>query len=99
MLPNPGLFDEYKSMNGKDQEVIDFFNEHPEVDEFLRHVQAIVAAAVESYQSRGYTRLMLSFGCTGGRHRSVFCAERVAQFLRERYDISLFLHHVEQGKL
>ena len=99
LLPNPGLVEEYKTLNGKDEPVIQFFREHQEVDDFLKHVYAIVSAAIESYQSRGYTRLMLSFGCTGGRHRSVFCAERTAQYIREHFDCKLFMLHVEQGKL
>ena len=99
MLPNPGLYDEYKELNGRDPEVAAFFESYKEPERFLSQVQAIVGDTVETYQSRGYTRLMVCFGCTGGRHRSVYCAEQTAKFIRERYDCNIFLHHVEQGKM
>ena len=97
-LPNPGLFDEYKQLNGRDQEVIEFFDQHPETEQYLSHLFAIVDQSVETYISREYTRLMLCFGCTGGRHRSVYCAEQTARHLRENYDCNVILHHLEQGK-
>ena len=97
-LPNPGLFDEYKQLNGRDQEVIEFFDQHPETEQYLSHLFAIVDQSVETYISREYTRLMLCFGCTGGRHRSVYCAEQTVRHLRENYDCNVILHHLEQGK-
>ena len=98
-LPNPGLFDEYKSLNGRDQEVVDFFEQHPETERYLNYVRGIVGESVSSYIDRGYTRLMINFGCTGGRHRSVYCAERIARFIHDNYDCDVSLHHLEQSKL
>lgn len=98
-LPNPGLFDEYKSLNGRDQAVIDFFEQHPETERYLNYVKGILSESVSSYISRGYTRLMVNFGCTGGRHRSVYCAERMARFIHENFDCNVSLHHLEQSKL
>ena len=98
-LPNPGLFDEYKSLTGRDKEVIEFFENHPETERYLSYVRGVVGESVTSYISRGYTRLMVNFGCTGGRHRSVYCAEQIARFINENYDCDVSLHHIEQSKL
>lgn len=97
-LPNPGQFDEYKTLNGRDKAVIDFFEEREETERFLNHVRGIVSEAVNSYIGKGYTRLMINFGCTGGRHRSVYCAEQIAQYLNDNFDCKVTLHHLEQGK-
>lgn len=98
-LPNPGLFDEYKSLCGRDAEVIEFFEQHPETEDFLEMVRKVVGFSVERYIEKGYTRLMVNFGCTGGRHRSVYCAEQVAQYLHRNYDCEVVLHHLEYSKL
>lgn len=99
MLPNPGLYDEYKSLNGRDKEVVEFFEQHPETEDFLVLVRQLVGSAVKSYIERDYTRLMVNFGCTGGRHRSVYCAEQLAKYIRDNYDCNVTLHHLEQSKL
>ncbi len=98
-LPNPGLFDEYKEFTGKDQQVIDFFQQYPETDAYLQSVYQVLGFSIESYIARGYTRLMVSFGCTGGRHRSVYCAEQAAKYIAQHYDCNVILHHIEQSKL
>jgi len=98
-LPNPGRYDEYRELTGRDAEVIAFLEEHEEIGCFLDHVKALVGAAIENYQERGFTRLMVNFGCTGGRHRSVYCAEQMARFIRQNYSCRVTLHHLEQSKL
>ncbi len=98
-LPNPGLYDQYKPLCGRDTEVIQFFEEHPETENYLQMVRNVVGFSVQSYISRGYTRLMINFGCTGGRHRSVYCAEQIAKFVRQNYDCEVSLHHLEYSKL
>lgn len=98
-LPNPGLYDEYRLLNGRDKEVIDFFVQHPETEEYLSAVRSIVGQSVKSYIEKKYTRLMINFGCTGGRHRSVYCAEQIAGYIRDNFDCKVSLHHLEQSKL
>jgi len=98
-LPNPGLYDEYKNLNGKDKPVIDFFLSHPETEKYLSYVKGLLEEVVTSYIEKGYTRLMVNFGCTGGRHRSVYCAEQVAKYLGDNFDCTVNLYHLEQGKL
>jgi len=96
-LPNPGRYEQYKRLNGKDRPVVEFLQNYPEVDLFLDHVKGLVCPAVENYMERGFVSLMVSFGCTGGQHRSVYCAERMAEYLRKTYDCRVVLRHIEQG--
>ena len=96
-IHNPGRYEPYKKLTGKDEPVIRFLEEDGEVFSFLDHVYGVVDPHVETYASRGFTSLMVSFGCTGGQHRSVYCAEHLAAHLREKYpDIRVCLSHREQ---
>lgn len=97
-LPNPGRYAEYKAYTGKDRPVIEFLRKEPAVDLFLGHVEALVAQSVEKYMERNFTSLQVAFGCTGGQHRSVYCAERLARWLRDTYPVSVDLRHREQDK-
>ena len=97
-LPNPGRYEQYKQLDGRDAPVIAFFEREPAVEEFLRHVFAIIAQAAASYQQRNFQHLAVNFGCTGGRHRSVYCAERMAAHLRQISSAQVSLQHVEFGK-
>lgn len=94
-LPNPGREARYKPLTGKDAPVIEFLQQHPAVDEYYEHAQALVDASVAAYQRRGFKDLMVSFGCTGGQHRSVYLAERLAQHLRSA-GVGVALRHMEQ---
>ncbi len=94
-LPNPGRYDDYKQLCGKDQPVIDFLKNETAVDEFLRSTFSLVDQSVSAYMDRGFEHLMVSYGCTGGQHRSVFCAEELAKYLRMKYKIMVKLIHTE----
>lgn len=96
-LPNPGRYPEYRSYTGKDPSVIEFLQKEPVVDQFLEHVQAIVAQSVEKYIERKFSHLQVAFGCTGGQHRSVYCAERLAAYLRNNFDCNVVVTHREQS--
>ena len=95
-LPNPGRYPEYRAYTGRDLPVIQFLKDKPEVDDFLNNVKSLVDASVRNYNERRFTHLSVCFGCTGGQHRSVYCAERLAQWLRERGDCHVVLSHREQ---
>jgi aminoglycoside/choline kinase family phosphotransferase len=96
-LPNPGRYAEYKTYTGKDRPVIEFLQKEPAVDHFLNHVKAIVGQSVEKYMERNFTSLQVSFGCTGGQHRSVYCAEQMARHLSDKYhDCQVVILHREQ---
>lgn len=84
-LPNPGRYEQYRAYTGKDRPVIEFLEREPAVDTFLDHARAIVGQSVDKYLERRFTHLSVAFGCTGGQHRSVYCAERMAQWLSAQY--------------
>jgi len=95
-IRNPGRYDQYKSLTGKDEAVIRFFEEDTDMEEFLQPVFSLVDRSVEKYLERGFTHLSVSFGCTGGQHRSVYSAERVGASLRKKYPVRVVIHHREQ---
>lgn len=95
-IHNPGRYDAYKSLTGLDEPVIRFLEEDGEILTFLHHVYALVDASVQRYLKRGFTSLCVSFGCTGGRHRSVYAAQHLAQHLHDTFGVEVDLHHREQ---
>ena len=94
-LPNPGRYPEYRQYTGKDQPVIKFLEGDDAVEQFLTHAEGLVGASIMKYQERNFSNLMVSFGCTGGQHRSVYCAERLAAWVMERYDCHVVIKHTE----
>lgn len=96
-IHNPGRYEPYKKLTGRDEPVIKFLEDDGEVFGFLEHVYGVVDPHVETYSKRGFTSLMVSFGCTGGQHRSVYCAEHLAHHLAQKYPhIRVRLIHREQ---
>ena len=96
-LPNPGREPEFKTKTGRDWEVIDYLMAKPPVHVFLDHVKGIVGQSVDNYRERHFSNLMVSFGCTGGQHRSVFFAQTIYEWLKATYpDIHLKLNHIER---
>jgi aminoglycoside/choline kinase family phosphotransferase len=98
-LPNPGREERFRTLTGKDAPVIDYLNQQESVHQFLAGVMSLVDASVESYQKRGFKNLMVSFGCTGGQHRSVYLAEQLAKRLRSRNGLEVVVRHLELEKL
>lgn len=94
-LPNPGREERFRLLNGKDPEVKEYLEKSTEVEEFISNIFNIVDTAVEKYLSRGFSNLMVSFGCTGGQHRSVYCAERLSSHLKEKYEVNIRISHTE----
>ena len=94
-LPNPGREERFKTLTGKDAPVIDYLNQQESVHQFLASVMSLVDASVNNYQRRGFKNLMVSFGCTGGQHRSVYLAEQVAKRLRGRNGVEVVVRHRE----
>lgn len=96
-IHNPGRYEPYKKLTGRDEAVIRFLEDDGEVFGFLDHVYGVVDPHVETYVRRGFTDLSISFGCTGGQHRSVYCAEHLAAHLAEKYpEVTVTLEHREQ---
>jgi aminoglycoside/choline kinase family phosphotransferase len=98
-LPNPGRDERFKNLTGKDGPVIEYLDQQESVRQFLAHVKSLVDASVQTYQGRGFKHLMVSFGCTGGQHRSVYLAEQLAEHLRGRNGLDVVVRHREQEQL
>ena len=95
-MPNPGRYEEFKTKTGRDPEVIAFFEKDKEIQEFLSHIFAIADQSVTKYLQRNFKHLMISFGCTGGQHRSVYCAERLSVYLKSKFPVQIKLNHIER---
>jgi hypothetical protein len=93
-LPNPGREERFKNVTGKEAPVIDYLNRLDSVHQFFGHVTSLVDTAVSNYESRGFKHLMISFGCTGGQHRSVYMAEELAKHLRTREGVEVVTRHL-----
>jgi RNase adaptor protein for sRNA GlmZ degradation len=98
-LPNPGREERFKTLTGKDAPVIDYLNQQESVHQYFASVLSIVDASVSNYQHRRFKNLMVSFGCTGGQHRSVYLAEQLAKRLRNRNGLEVVVRHLELEKM
>jgi aminoglycoside/choline kinase family phosphotransferase len=98
-LPNPGREEQYRPLTGKDAPVIDYLNRQESVHRYLAGVLSLVDSSVAAYQQRGFKNLMVSFGCTGGQHRSVFLAEQLAKHLRGVAEVQVVVKHIELEKM
>lgn len=98
-MHNPGRYDNYKKLTGADAPVKAFLESHGEVQSYLENVYGLICPAVEKYSKRGFTNLMACFGCTGGQHRSVYCANHLAAHLKQKFgdSIKIILEHREQN--
>lgn len=96
-LPNPGRYPEYRCYTGKDRPVIEFLQGDEAVEQFLQGAQQLVGPSIKKYLERNFTSLTVGFGCTGGQHRSVYCAERLAEWIKKNFDCQVVINHREQG--
>ena len=98
---NPGREESFKVLTGKDNAIIEFLDKNEIMQEFLKSIFSISSAAVDNYLHRDFTNLMFSFGCTGGQHRSVYSAEKLSEYLKNKYGdkISLTVSHNEFPEL
>lgn len=95
-LHNPGRYEEYKKLTGRDKSVQEFLEQKSKMADFLNSIYTIVDISVEDYIKRGFRDLQISFGCTGGQHRSVFAADSLARHLKNKFKVKIELNHVEQ---
>ena len=94
-IHNPGRYERYMCLTGKDKEVIEFFKKNSRIDEFLGKVMKVVDINIQCFIERGFTDLMINFGCTGGQHRSVYCAENFGRLLEQKYGVTVSVKHHE----
>lgn len=98
-IPNPGREAAYRELTGTDREVVEWLETTPEIEAYWERTRGLVEAQVERYLERGFTDLSVAYGCTGGQHRSVYLAERLARRLQERFDgVRVALTHREAGR-
>jgi len=98
-IENPGRYERFKQSTGMDPDVIQFLDAQPDTEKLLNNIYSLADAHVENYLQRGFTSLMFSCGCTGGQHRSVYCAQHLADHLRGKYpQANVILCHREQQK-
>jgi aminoglycoside/choline kinase family phosphotransferase len=93
---NPGRIPEFKSQTGRDKAVKDFLEQQTKMPDFLNSVYSLVDISIENYIRRGFQSLMVSFGCTGGQHRSVYAADALARHLKNKFNVRIELRHLEQ---
>lgn len=94
-LPNPGRLEAFRSKTGLDEDVKTYLEQCAEVEEFMTTVLQIIGAAVANYKERKFKHLAVTFGCTGGQHRSVYCANRLAQHFANVDGVRIELKHRE----
>ncbi len=94
---NPGKYERYQQLTGLDDSVVKFLETDGEILTFLDHAKNLVNASVKRYKDRGFTHLMISFGCTGGRHRSVYSAQKMAEHIHAAFGVEVQLIHREQN--
>lgn len=95
---NPGRFAEFRTLTGLDYPVRKFLEEDGEILDYLKSVRRLADFHVRRFLQRGFTHLQFSFGCTGGQHRSVYCAQHLAEHLHQDFGIEIHLLHRELGK-
>ncbi len=95
VMTNPHYVDQLTDLNGKDKPVIEFLEQQSDANEFLSNTFSLVDMSVDKYDERNFSHLRVSYGCTGGQHRSVYCAERLAEHLRESQNVRVTLWHRE----
>ena len=92
---NPGRIEAYKTQTGRDKDVKDFLEQQTKMPQFLNSVYNLIDIAVEDYMKRGFANLQVSFGCTGGQHRSVYAADALARHLKNKYGVKIELKHLQ----
>jgi len=95
---NPGRVEAMKTKTGRDKEVKDYLEQQTKMVKFLDSVFDIVDISVEDYIKRGFEHLSVSFGCTGGQHRSVYAADALARHLRNKFKVQIDLKHCVQDE-
>jgi RNase adaptor protein for sRNA GlmZ degradation len=97
---NPGRIDEFKKQTGQEIGVQEFLEQKTKMPEFLKGIKNIISITIEDYLARNFEHLQINFGCTGGQHRSVYSAEKIAEFVKNKYpETSVKVFHDEQPQL
>jgi RNase adaptor protein for sRNA GlmZ degradation len=96
---NPGRIEEYKQQTGMDAGVRNYLETQTEMPTFLALIKGIIDISIKDYLARGFENLQINFGCTGGQHRSVYCADVIGKYIAEKYNLDIAINHHEQPQL
>jgi UPF0042 nucleotide-binding protein len=99
-INNPGRLAEFRTKTGLEKDVQEFLDSQEHMQEFLNDVYDITDRAIANYVHRGFLNLMISFGCTGGQHRSVYAVERMREHIQKKFpEVKIEIHHdqIERG--
>ena len=97
-MPNPYWDESLRGCTGRDKPVCDFFDRHRDkVDCFLGAAETLVRQSIDEYLNDGRDHLQVAFGCTGGQHRSVYFAERMAERLKGIEGVEIVMEHVAEA--
>lgn len=91
-LPNPYYVESLKHLSGNDRAVVKYVMKWPVTQEFMKLLEGLIGFLIPHYKNEGKTQLTIAIGCTGGRHRSVVVAERLAEALRRLNNVVLVEH-------
>ena len=87
-LPNPYYLPELRNQTGEDQAVYDYVMKHEESEDFYTHLLALIEPILPGYKKEGKSVLTIAVGCTGGQHRSVAFAKRLANDLSKNWPVN-----------
>ncbi|WP_417428219.1 ATP-binding protein [Halpernia sp.] len=97
---NPGRIEEFKPQTGQEIGVQEFLEQKTKMPQFLEGIKNVISITIEDYLDRNFEHLQINFGCTGGQHRSVYSAEKIAEFIKNNYpETTVKLFHDEQPQL
>lgn len=96
-LENPGKYERFRLFTGLDEPVIKYLEDEGGIKKFLSNVYDMVDPHVKRFIERKFTHLQVSFGCTGGQHRSVYCAKHLADHIAKKFNVRVKLTHRELG--
>jgi UPF0042 nucleotide-binding protein len=91
-LKNPHWEEDLKPLTGKDRKVMDYINEDESIAPFLANLKHMLEITLPLYNHEGKNYLTIAFGCTGGKHRSVFIAEIIAGWLKQNGQQAHVIH-------
>ena len=97
-LPNPYFVEGLKPHPGTDPRVAEWVLARPQTQEFLEHLESLLAFLLPQYRAEGKSYLTVSLGCTGGRHRSVALAEELSKRLTQKHRARVKVTHRDVGK-
>lgn len=98
-LPNPYYVDGLRAKTGNDKEIQDYVMQFPEANEFIDKLDDMIKFLIPNYISEGKNQLVISIGCTGGKHRSVTLANELYKRLSGCNDYGLKIEHRDIGRM